>query len=208
MKKVVITWIVATISIVLISWFVTAFTAKMFTSFGKPVIYLYPEKDQMVSVQLDVNGKITISEPIYPENGWQVYTTKESLIDNQYPYLFYEADVKDNSLPQEGWITDDIEVWFDEYLLKLGLNEKEANDFTDYWLKHLPDSKYYKIKLYSNEYLEKNLKLTIDPKPDTVIRVNLHIEPINRPIKIDEPKITSPIRKGFTVVEWGVVIGS
>ncbi len=38
---------------------------------AKPVIYLYPEQETMVSVSLDYAGTLTATYPAY-ENGWRV----------------------------------------------------------------------------------------------------------------------------------------
>ncbi|MEI6499031.1 MAG: hypothetical protein WCO23_03640, partial [bacterium] len=58
---------------------------------GKPVVYLYPEKDMNVSVK--VAADITKSEPIYG-NGWSVFAKPNGQIISDgkaYPYLFWEG---------------------------------------------------------------------------------------------------------------------
>lgn len=170
----------------------------------KPAIYLYPIKDSMINVQLDINGKITRDIPEY-KNGWNVFVTKQGLIDNKYDYLFYEAELRKIELPNNGWIVNynDLEEWFDINLIKLGLNEKEKYQFKEYWLKELPKSEYYEIRLLSDEFLKENMNLIITPSPDTLIRLNFYFKPLNEKIDLQEQTIITPERKGFTVVEWG-----
>ncbi len=175
----------------------------------KPAIYLYPLEDSFINVQLSINGKIIKDVPAY-ENGWNVFVTKEGLIDNKYDYLFYEAQLNQIKLPKDGWIVQyqDLDKWFDTNLIKLGLNEKEKNQFKEYWLEELPESNYYEIKLLEDSFLKENMNLIISPQPDTLIRLNFYFKSLKDRIDILEPVITTPERLGFTVVEWGGVLNN
>ena len=53
---------------------------------------------------------------------------------------------------------------------------------------------------------QKNMNLIIDPKPDTIIRLDFYFKPIKEIVKIKEPIIITPTRNGFTVVEWGGIL--
>ncbi|MCX6741938.1 MAG: hypothetical protein NTX24_02050 [Candidatus Pacearchaeota archaeon] len=173
----------------------------------KPAIYLYPEKDSFVSVKLDINGKITKTIPKY-DTGWNVFVTKQSIIEDKYDYLFYEANLKKIDLLKEGWVVkyEELENWFDIYLIKLGLNEKEKSQFKEYWLNELPKANYYEIRLFDQSFLKDNINLIINPEPTTLIRLNFYFKPLNNNVHIEEPKIETPQRRGFTVVEWGGVL--
>jgi hypothetical protein len=174
----------------------------------KPAIYLYPEKDSFVGVKLDVNGKITKTIPSY-KTGWNVFVTKQGIIEERYDYLFYEANLKKIDLPEGGWVVkyEELENWFDIYLVKLGLNEKEKSQFKEYWLNELPKAEYYEIRLIDNDFLKDNMNLIVNPSPDTLIRLNFYFKPLNDMAYIKEPKIETPQRTGFTVVEWGGFLG-
>ena len=175
----------------------------------KPALYLYPESDSMISVKLDVKGKIIKDIPPY-NDGWYVFATKDSLIDGQYDYLFYETMQKKKAkLDDRGWVVEksELEEWFDLYLPELGLNEKETLQFEEYWLERLSEECYYEIKLVEDKYLEENVKLIIEPKPDTVIRLIFHFKAVDERTILKEPVIETPVRKGFTVVEWGGIVG-
>jgi hypothetical protein len=174
----------------------------------KPAIYLYPVEDSFVNVKVDINGKMIKDIPSY-NDGWNVYATKDGVINQKYDYLFYEAKLNQLNLPKEGWVvnSEDMGTWFDINLKKLGLNDKEASQFKEYWLNELPKSNYYEIKLLDKEFLDNNMALVINPQPDTVIRINLYFKPLKEIEQINEPNIISPTRNGFTVVEWGGILG-
>lgn len=47
------------------------------------------------------------------------------------------------------------------------------------------------------------MDLEIYPKPVTIIRRDFYFKPHESKITLEEPKIITPERKGFTVIEWG-----
>jgi len=70
----------------------------------------------------------------------------------------------------------------------------------------LEKSNYYEIKLLSEEFLNKNMELIVVPNPDTKIRLNFLFKPIKESYEIENPKIVTPLREGFTLVEWGGIV--
>ena len=170
----------------------------------KPAIYLYPQETMNIKVSLSINGEITISEPVY-NNGWDVIVEPSGLIDNSYDYLFYEAELNYLTTPDEGWCVEyeSLEPWMNFTLKELGLNEKESKEFKDFWLNVLPIANFYEIKLLSKEYLDAHMGLIIDPTPETIIRVMLTFSPYQNALELATPLINTPVRSGFTVVEWG-----
>jgi len=174
----------------------------------KPALYLYPTTNQKVKVVLLPKGRITKTIPKYKDK-WIVSASPNGLIDNKYPYLFYEVELDSISLPKEGWIvkTSDLENWFNNNLPKLGLSHKEIKDFKEYWLNELKGYPYYKIRLLSQDFLDENMAVKINPKPDTFIRVIFYFEgTYDNKEKLKEPTIKIPARKGFSVVEWGGIL--
>jgi len=170
----------------------------------KPAVYLYPVEDMNVKVKVDVNGFMYKDIPDY-NNGWDVFVTKEGIIENTYDYLFYEAALFKVSLPNTGWVVEqgNLENWFKIKLTELGLNEKESRQFMEYWLSEMPVANYYEVKLLEKDFLDENMKLSISPEPDTVIRLIFYFTPMKEYKNIEEPIIVTPNREGFTVVEWG-----
>ncbi len=173
----------------------------------KPAIYLYPLSKQKIDVSLVINGDITVSIPPYSK-GWSVMVDTNGTIENRYDYLFYENTLKIVELPNEGWIKQGsvLDAWFDVILPKLGLNAKETEQFKEYWLGELDKDALYEIKRFSLPFLTENMTLTIDPKPDTLIRVIFNFKMITEPYELKEPKIITPKRSGFHVLEWGGMI--
>jgi hypothetical protein len=170
----------------------------------KPAVYLYPVTPMKVSVKVEVAGKLTYTDPDYG-NGWNVSAEPSGLINGRYDYLFYEADLKKIELPDKGWIVeyDYLNAWFDEYLPVLGLNEKETGQFKEYWLGKLRKANYYEIRILDDAFLAENMRLVINPEPDTVLRLNFYFMPLSEKREILPPEVKKTERKGFTVFEWG-----
>ena len=177
--------------------------------FDKPIIYLYPEKDTVCSVKLDVSGGITCSYPEYKENGWENFTAKHdgTLIfpdGKEYYALYWEGKGVTGLDMTAGFCVkgSDTASFLSDILPKLGLNAKEANEFVIYWLPRMQDNAYNLISFQTKAYTD-NAKLTITPEPDTMIRVFMAYKPLQNPIEIQPQTIETPQRNGFTVVEWG-----
>ncbi|WP_460177700.1 hypothetical protein [Thermodesulfovibrio hydrogeniphilus] len=176
----------------------------------KPALYLYPLTETMVSVKLRPLGHLTETIPDY-RNEWKVRVSAEGLIERRYRYLFYEVSLwYPVEAPDEGWCVkyENLKAWLTKKLPSLGLKDWEVRDFVDYWLKNLKRVEYYIIKPLSQEWINTNLSVEIDPKPDTFIRVILLFIPSNKPVNLKEPIISPLKRKGFTAVEWGGIVGA
>jgi hypothetical protein len=182
---------------------------------GKPVVYLYPEKTEKISVKVAPSGGITVSEPAYGE-GWNVIADPMSRIKNLadgkfYPYLFWEGTSKEiYKMSKYGFVAgrDELEGLLNEKLFKLGLISKEISDFKEYWLpKMLAENKsYYFVTFVPQRKIDELAPLEINPRPDTVIRVLMDYQGLDERIGALGYDIKTPERKGFTAVEWGGVL--
>lgn len=194
----------------------------------KPAVYLYPEKEQMVQVQVAIlQGFLTYTDPLYPAQGWSViakpngelrylsthFADSRGMVNYPtgiFPYLYYEGKVADAAVikPEKGYVIayDQLETFYTNTLPKLGLNAKEAKEFKDYWLKALPKASYYFIGIIPQATLAGVEPLKITPKEDTMIRVRLYFEALDRFATVQPPYITTPQRNGFTVVDWGGMV--
>ena len=176
---------------------------------AKPIIYLYPEKDMLVDVQLDIKGELTHTYPKY-NNGWQVKASPDgTLIDKEgkeYYALYWEGNNDQQFSPTDGFVVpgDKTSEFLEASLETLGLNRREANEFIVFWLPILESNPYNLIHFSTTEY-EDMAKLNISPKPETVIRVMMVYKPLQAPIEFPQQDLRklSKLRKGFTVVEWG-----
>ncbi len=174
----------------------------------KPVIYLYPEVETDVNVKLDYAGRLTCTYPEY-KNGWSVTARPDGRLTDadgrEYYCLFWEGIADEPYEMVDGFVVAGNETaeFLREKLLYLGLTEVEANEFIIYWLPQMQGNAYNCIRFAGDDYTE-NAKLTIDPAPDTLIRVFMVWQGIDAPIEIEEQILTvGPERKGFVAVEWG-----
>lgn len=179
-------------------------------NFCKPALYVYPPKPEDIHVAIAPKGKLLYTNPTYPQNGWDIFAKPNGQITYQnkpYDYLFYEAQIPDAFIPQQnkGYSVKytDLASFFNTELPKFGLNTKEQKQFTDYWLNALPKAPYYKISLVPDSLINGISPLTIKPKPDSILRLDLNFEPMDKPITISPPIIQNFSRTGFTVIEWG-----
>ena len=109
---------------------------------------------------------------------------------------------------EDGFVVkkDDLIPFLEEKLNTLGLNEREANEFIIYWLPKLEENEYNLIRFESITNINKDMPLIINPKPDTVIRILMEYKKADKDTKVKTQALVTPVRKGFTVVEWGGTI--
>lgn len=179
---------------------------------GKPVIYLYPEQTTMASVKVEPRGGMTISDPLYG-SGWTVKAEPNGKLTEHssgktYPYLFWEGRGAIYEQPKKGFVTpkEKVHSFLIEKLAKLGLNENETKDFLEFWEPKMQSAPYYFVTFLGNREMDQLAPLTVEPHPDTIIRVLMDFTPLQQPIDVEEYRIGTPKRKGFTVVEWGGVL--
>lgn len=192
-----------------VSFFVSYIISALTTFTAKPIIYLYPETTEEVSVYLGKPENLTCTYPKY-DNGWNVLAEPNgNLIDlknGRSLYGLYWEGIS-NSLhnTDEGFCVkgEDTIDFLEEKLEVLGLNEREANEFIIYWLPKLESNKYNYIRFQTVEEINENMPLTIVPTPDSVIRVVMEYKPFAYPIDVKEQELFKPIRDGFVAVEWG-----
>lgn len=175
----------------------------------KPVIYLYPTTNTKVNVKLGKEENLTVTYPKYI-NGWNVYANVDGNLTDEngrnYYALYWEGNTYniDNSI-REGFVVkgEDSATFLEEKLEKLGLNERESNEFIMYWLPKLQNNKYNYIRFASFDEIEESMPLEVTPTPDNIIRVLMLYKELDEKIEVKEQVINTPNRDGFTVVEWG-----
>ena len=174
----------------------------------KPVIYLYPQEETRVSVQLDFDGDLTSTYPAY-EAGWTVDASPDGTLTDpvtgrQYYCLFWEGISDAEYDFSTGFCVsgEKTAAFLEEALAQLGLTEKEANEFIIYWLPRMEHNPYNLISFQTEAYTD-SVELTIDPAPDTLIRVFMAWQGLDQPVEVETQNLTDPERIGFTAVEWG-----
>ena len=172
---------------------------------AKPVIYLYPKQKQEISVSLNWKKKNLISIPKY-EWIWEVKANPNWEIEfnwKNYPYLFWEDTL--NFRKKEDWFVvtkDNLSKFFDEKLNILWLNEKEIQDFKEFWLEKMKDFPFYFIRFYWNEEMDFSAPISIKPEPDSIQRVFMDYKWLHKKIFVKEQILKSFNRKWFSVIEW------
>lgn len=175
---------------------------------AKPVIYLYPEEETTVTVELDYDGVLTSTYPAY-EDAWTVLARPDGTLTDpdtgrEYYCLFWEGESDRDYDFSEGFCVAgaDTGAFLEQALSELGLTEREANEFLIYWLPQMEDNAYNLLSFQHEAYTD-HAGLTITPQPDSVLRVFLAWQPLAEPVEI-APQTLDPFqRDGFTVVEWG-----
>jgi len=181
------------------------------TLYAKPVLYLYPQDELDVRVELAYKGELTVTYPAY-DGGWNVRAYPDGHLVNyadglEYSYLFWEG----HPYNKVWWNLDegycipgaDTVSFLQKALSELGLTPKEYNEFIVYWLPRMQDNPYNLISFQWEEY-ETIAPLIIDPVPDSMLRVFMVFAPLEKPIELQAPAPREPfVRSGFTVVEWG-----
>ncbi len=176
----------------------------------KPAIYLYPEQTEQVNVAVAPKGEFKLTIPDYPAGGWNVTAHPNGDIlykDKTYPYLYWEASLPDSLLtqPKDGYVVrpSELKDLFGRVLPQTGLNAKEAKEFSDYWLKALPESNYYFVGVMPQSQIDSLAPLTVSPQPDSILRVSLYFKALDEKVAVNEPQLSGFNRHGFTVTEWG-----
>jgi len=175
---------------------------------AKPVVYLYPQKTEVVTVK--VGAHVKISDPFYdPKTGWTalVHPNGQLVVGGStYDSLFWEGpgygrypEVTEGTVVKKGDAIPTIK----SQLAQMGLTKKETSDFVAYWQDKLPNKPYIRLTWFNTQQMNQLAPLYISPKPDTMIRVFLDSAGLDKPIGIQKQTLKSVPRKGFTVVEWG-----
>ena len=173
----------------------------------KPVIYLYPETETEITVQLDYSGELTCTYPAY-NDGWTVTAAPDgTLIDEKgqtYNYLYWEGAGTEQYDFSQGFCVAgaDTAAFLEDALAQLGLTRKEANEFIVDWLPQMEQNPYNLIAFQQEAYTEA-AKLTVTPAPDSILRVFMTWKPLTEPVDIPAQELLTFERHGFTVVEWG-----
>ena len=187
--------------------YITGIDAPPGVTYGKPVIYLYPEQETDVHVKLDFDGQLTCTYPAY-NDGWSVTAAPDGMLydqsGNSYYCLYWEGEGTQSFDFSQGFCVagKDSAAFLEDALAKLGLNRREANEFIIYWLPLLEANPYNLISFQAEEYTDR-AELEITPQPDTLIRVYMAWKPLDAAVEIQPQTLTAPQREGFTVIEWG-----
>lgn len=192
----------------------TGETGKIATVVGgyaKPVLYLYPENDKTnIKVTFDKPELLTTTYPKYIRE-WNVVADKNGDLHDasgRYYYGLYWEEKGSNKVDYStGFYVEkkDALKFLEEKLDIIGLTEREANEFIMYWLPILEKNEKSLVYFELTEERDSYNTINISPRPDSILRMAIHVKKVNKKTNIKEEKLTSFKRKGFTAVEWGGV---
>lgn len=198
------------IAIAIALFLIILMTTSGRSTLDKPILYLYPEKEMNVKVYFENNELLTTTYPKF-NNLWDVRVLPDSSIydkDGKYYYALYweEIPTKEIDFSTGFYVSGDNAIEFlEEKLSIIGLNDKERNEFIMYWLPVLENNKHNLVYFELTNEKQDGNKLIIEPKPDSLLRVTMHVKKVSKKTKIQEQKLTTFERKGFVAVEWGGV---
>ena len=187
---------------------IVAKTAHVEVPAAKPVIYLYPETPTEVSVSLTLNGRLTCTYPDY-EAGWNGFTahpdgTLTFPNGKEYYCLYWEGMQVAEWDFSRGFCVkgEDTAAFLEWALAQQGLTPREANEFIIYWLPLMQENPYNVISFQTEAYTSTAV-LEVSPTPDSTVRVMMAYYPSSEAVEINPQHFETPVRTGFTVVEWG-----
>ena len=174
----------------------------------KPVIYLYPETPTEMSVTLTLTGRLTCTYPDY-EAGWKGFTAHPdgTLIfpnGKEYYCLYWEGMQATEWDFSQGFCVkgEDTAAFLEWALAEQGLTAREANEFIIYWLPLMQENPYNIISFQTEAYTSTAV-LDVTPAPDSTVRIMMAYYPSDEAVEIAPQRFETPVREGFTVVEWG-----
>ncbi len=174
----------------------------------KPILYLYPKKTTDVTVTFEHPEYLETTYPKYIDK-WEVKAKSNGdLIDknNKKYYALYwdEKKVHTTDFSTGYYVTKENAIHFlESKLTYIGLNYKERNEFIMYWLPVLEKNEKSLVYFELTEERESYNKINIDPKPDSLLRLVIHIKKVDKKVTIPKQKLVKFERRGFTAVEWG-----
>jgi len=146
--------------------------------------------------------------PAY-NGGWNVTAFPDGTLVNhadgkEYSYLYWEGHGGADYDLSKGFVVKgaDTAAFLQEKLAYMGLTPREYNEFIVYWLPRMQNNAYNLITFQGAAYTD-TARLTVTPKPDSVLRIFMAYKPLDKPVKIGEQALRPFERKGFAVVEWG-----
>jgi len=175
---------------------------------AKPVLYLYPKKTTKVEVTFEHPELLQTTYPKY-NTSWEVKAHPNGdLYDNKgsYYYALYWDEAKVHSVDfSTGYYVekDDAIEFLEKKLSYIGLSRREANEFIMYWLPVLERNGKSLVYFELTEERDSYNKINITPKPDSLLRVIIHIKKVDSKVDIPKQSLTKLQRKGFVAVEWG-----
>lgn len=191
---------------------------KVYLPDSKPIIYLYPPVPTLVDVKITVpQGRITVSNPPYPPEGWEkvkAYPSGKLEYNNaSYSSLYYESETTSYTPPPYGVVLpkEAVAPYLKQTLTGYKLTPVEQKDFLDYWLQRIDKEivlPFVHVAFIEPTTIETAELLDVSQPIDTSIRLRVYLKGTmhaHLPLA-PQPIYRYPDREGFTMVEWGGIL--
>lgn len=177
----------------------------------KPVVYLYPETTTDLRVRVDIDGDFLAVYPPTHEGAWNVTAEPDgALLDRatgrRHRYLFWEGTSAGFTLdPARAHCVPRGEsaAFLERACSRFALTDLECGDLVTYWLPALAKNPYNLIQFVDEDTYGRYARLTVEPRPDAVIRPFLIFRGSDVPVAVGAPELPQRARGRFTLVEWG-----
>ena len=178
----------------------------------KPNIYIYSDTPKNVTVTFQKPELLTISIPEYLEQ-WTVTTGTDGIVTMEngdtYDYLFYESVTQKRLFQTEAGYripAAEREETFRKILVEMGFNQKEINDFVEFWVEKLPSGVDYIMYPQETARVDLAMPMNLSVETDAVTRIWFAFES-DAGQKVSEPeRMTVNRDSDYYVVEWGGMI--
>ena len=183
----------------------------IYSTYGKPVLYLYPLTKTEVEVSFARPERLTTTYPSFT-GAWKVTAYPNGDLydkDNKYYYaLYWEEDRPKEVEFSSGFYVEDHQAiaFLEDKLTIIGLNDRERNEFIMYWLPILETNGKSLVYFELTAQRQAGNALKIQPTPDSLLRVAIHVKRVAEKASIAEQSLTTFDRQGFVAVEWGGVL--
>ena len=179
-------------------------------AYAKPVLYLYPTEETKVTVDFEHENMLTTTYPKFNKKWTVIAKPNGDLYDEngKYYYALYWEEKKNHDVNfNVGFYVEKENAieFLEEKLEIIGLNDREKNEFIMYWLPILEKNEKNLVYFELTEERDSYNKINISPKPDSILRVAMHVKKVDKKINIKEQILTPFNREGFVAVEWGGV---
>lgn len=179
----------------------------------KPVIYVYAQDETNMKISLDLHGyPLLFAYPEYTSE-WNFVAKPGGEIEMDgklFNYIFWEGgncnNVFKNVNKKEGYCVsqDNLLVFMESSLDKMGFNSKEKQDFITFWYPQMKDNPFNYIHFMFNDECNVFANLACNPQPANVYRMSMLWTNVDAAMYNIQAQVFPVInRNGLTLIEWG-----
>lgn len=179
---------------------------------AEPILYAYADEPTALSIAFGPGLIVRGTHPV-TAHGWDVVVHPDGALEyaegQVIDRLFWDGVSGLFDPPARGWVVPGARL--EEHLRKvlptLGLAPgREIDEALEAWVPSVQGAAWVRVGVHEPAHIERLAPLRFEPQPDTLIRVMVELQPLDRPVPIEPPAQFTGERRGLTVVEWGYVV--